>query len=65
MNQDYKVNTNSEEVKRRTDEIFEIAKNLSQEELSEAVFNFARKKWHRINTATSDFKPESKGEENK
>jgi len=53
------------EVKRRFEEVKQIAIELSNDEILEALFDYSSRKWHRLNTATIDFKPESKGEENK
>ena len=53
------------EVSKRKKEIMLIARNLTPEEIEFAIWNYSATKWHRLNTATIDFKPESKGEENK
>ena len=65
MKSDYKVNANSEEVKRREKAIQEIIDTMTDEDIYLAKRDYARTFWHLLNTATIDFKPESKGEENK
>jgi len=57
------LGSNHPEVLRREMEISTTP--LTQEEFLEAIKDGQRKKWHRLNSATIDFKPESKGEENK
>jgi len=67
MNEDYKRSSDAfKDRKQIIDaEIFEIYLNLTVQEQVLACAEFANRKWHRLNTATIDFKPESKGEENK
>lgn len=56
-----KVRDYGDEVKRRTNEIFEVAKNLSNEERSEAIFTYARTKWHRLNNDNASFRAVNEG----
>jgi len=53
------LGSNHPEVKRRIDEIIKVAEQVTQDEKAEAIFNFAQIKWHRLNTATESFKPET------
>jgi len=67
MNKDYKRSNENFKARREIidAEIMEVARNLSPEEIQEAIWVKASTKWARLTTATIDFKPESKGEENK
>jgi hypothetical protein len=51
--------TSFPEVERRNKEILEIMYSLSEEEKRTALRYFAITKWHRLNTATPDYKPNS------
>jgi len=59
MNQDYKVNTNSSEAKRREEEIAVLRRNLTDFEIFDATMIYARTKWQRLRNENSDFKAET------
>jgi len=52
-------------VQERNEEVNELKKTLTPEEIDEGLTHVACKKWYRLQRPNSDFKPESKGEENK
>jgi len=60
-----KVRKHGDDVVRRVNEVYKMASDLSEDEIMQAKLDYASTKWHRLNTATIDFKPESKVEENK